>query len=93
MSDSTVPGLTLQEWLDLEGLSYSAFSRLVPCAVSYPRLLAHGLQRPSYEMACRIETITGGQVSREQWFPRSPMPVSVQTSTVTDIPNLESLLK
>jgi len=41
----------------------------VPCSISYPRLLAHGLARPSYEMACRIEQITGGQVSRTQWYP------------------------
>lgn len=65
----TLPGLSLQEWLEASEVSYSAFSRLVPCSISYPRLIAKGLARPSYEMACRIETLTHGTVPRERWYP------------------------
>jgi hypothetical protein len=52
-------------------MSYSAFSREVPCSISYPRLLAQGLARPSYEMASRIEELTHGMVKRELWYPPS----------------------
>lgn len=64
-----LPGMGLKEYLEISGLSYSAFARLIPCAVSYPRLLAEGLARPSYEMAVRIENLTGGCVPRVRWYP------------------------
>lgn len=63
------PGLTLQEWLDLTQTSYSAFSRQVPCSISYPRKLATGASWPSYRMACRIERLTDGVVPRTMWYP------------------------
>jgi hypothetical protein len=69
MTTDRSPGLTLQEWLDLTGTSYAAFSRQVPCSISYPRKLAVGLARPSYEMAKRIERLTSGAVSRVLWYP------------------------
>lgn len=65
----TVQGMSLQEWLDLQGMSYSAFSRLVPCSTRYPRMLALGLARPSYAMAKRIEEVTDGMVPRSRFFP------------------------
>ena len=68
------PGLTLQEWLELTGTSYSAFSRQIPCSVAYPRMLALGLARPSYEMAVRIEQLTRGEVPRTNWYPSSDEP-------------------
>jgi len=71
-------GLTLQEWLDASELSYSAFARSVPCSTSYPRLLAHGLARPSYEMATRIEELSGGLVPRTNWYPAGESPQSYQ---------------
>lgn len=66
------PGLTLQQWLELAGMSYSAFSRLLPVSTRYPRMIARGLARPSYELACRIEQVTEGQVLRTQWYPAPP---------------------
>lgn len=72
MDETDLPGLSLQEWLEASEMTYTAFARLVPCAPSYPRLLAQGLARPSYAMACRIERVTGGAVPRDRWFPPSP---------------------
>lgn len=63
------PGLSLQEWLEASEMTYYAFSRLVPCAVAYPRKIALGLARPSYELACRIEQVTDGAVPRTRWYP------------------------
>lgn len=66
-------GLSLQEWLDATETSYSAFSRMVPCSVGYPRQLALGLATPSYKLACRIEQVTGGMVPRSRWYPPEPI--------------------
>jgi hypothetical protein len=68
-----LPGLSLAEWLEASEMSYSAFSRLVPCAVAYPRKIALGLARPSYELACRIEQVTDGMVPRTRWYPAPPV--------------------
>lgn len=62
-------GMSLQEWKDLQGISWSAFARLVPCSHPYPRMIASGQVRPSYAMAVRIEAITNGAVPRSQWYP------------------------
>lgn len=67
-------GLILEAWLQASEMTYSEFSREVPCSISYPRLLAQGLARPSYEMAMRIEDLTGGMVTRELWYPSSTQP-------------------
>lgn len=64
-------GLILEAWLAAVQMSYSAFAREVPCSTSYPRLLAQGHARPSYEMAQRIEDLTNGTVTRELWYPPS----------------------
>ena len=80
----TSPGLTLQEWLEASNLTYRALSRLIPCSLSYPRLIAQGLARPSYEMAIRIEEISGGLVPRTNWYPAptapntNPLPVDIE---------------
>lgn len=66
---SKLPGMGLKEYIEISGMSYSAFARLIPCAVSYPRLLAEGYARPSFEMAVRIEQLTGGCVPRTRWYP------------------------
>ena len=80
------PGLTLQQWLDATETSYSAFSRLLPCSVGYPRQLARGLARPSFEMALRIEQVTDGAVPRTLWFP----PPAQQNEEPT--PDIEELI-
>ena len=72
MTSTATGAMTLQEWLDLQGMSYSAFARLVPCSPPYPRMIAHGLARPSYAMAKRIEEVTGGCVARSQWYAPEP---------------------
>lgn len=64
-----LPGMSLQQWLEAVEMSYAAFAREVPCSIGYPRMIAQGLARPSYEMACRIEKITGGAVPRTRWYP------------------------
>lgn len=63
-----LPGMSLQQWLELMEMSYAAFARLIPCSIGYPRMIAQGLARPSYEMACRIENVTGGAVPRTRWY-------------------------
>lgn len=67
-----LPGLSLQAWLDISEMSYSAFARLIPCSISYPRMIAQGLVVPSYRMATRIEKVTGGEVPRTRWYPSGP---------------------
>ena len=78
-------GLTLQQWLDATETSYSAFSRLLPCSVGYPRQLARGLARPSFEMALRIEQVTDGAVPRTLWF---PPPIQQNEEPTPDIEEL-----
>jgi hypothetical protein len=65
-------GVSLQEWLEASEMTYHAFARLIPCSRSYPRTIALGLRRPSYEMAIRIEEVTGGLVPRTRWYPAGP---------------------
>lgn len=79
------PGLTLQQWLDTTETSYSAFSRLLPCSVGYPRQLARGLARPSFEMALRIEQVTDGAVPRTLWFPPPAQSNDDDKSTIEDL--------
>ncbi len=83
MSDQT--GLSLTEYLEATGETYSAFARRVPCSISYPRLLAHGLARPSYEMACRIEELTDGCVPRTRWYPAGKTDETPTTPTIEDL--------
>lgn len=68
-TDEPAPGEALKEWLELSGMSASAFSRLVPCSVSLPGQWARGDARPSYEMARRIEHLTDNMVPRTLWYP------------------------
>lgn len=67
--DGNLPGLSLREYCDASGLSYSAFARKVPCSTSYPRMIATGVAWPSYTMACRIEQLTDKHVPRTRWYP------------------------
>jgi len=64
-----LPGMSLQQWLEVTEMSYAAFARLVPCSIGYPRMIAQGIANPSYPMACRIEALTGGAVPRTRWYP------------------------
>lgn len=80
-------GLSLQEWLNATETSYSAFSRMLPCSVGYPRQLALGLARPSYELACRIEQVTEGSVPRTRWYPPAEKTIEDEQK-----PDLEDLL-
>lgn len=90
MASSPTPyaGLTLQEWLDASDLTYSALARLIPCSTAYPRMMAQGLSRPSYEMARRIEEISGGAVRRELWYPPSNDDNSQQSKPSNDLDDL-----
>lgn len=67
--DASLPGMSLQDYLEATETSYSAFARQVPCSIGYPRMIAQGLAKPSYAMACRIERITNGAVPRTRWYP------------------------
>jgi hypothetical protein len=87
MSDDN--SLTFDEWRRASNLTYSDVARLVPCSISYPRMWAHGLARPSYEMACRIEEVSEGLVRRTQWYPSGE--TESKTSNTTDV--AEDLLK
>jgi len=68
--------LTLQAWLEASETTYSAFARQVPCHPSHIRMIALGRSRPIYELACRIERLTDGQVLRTNWFPPDDKPES-----------------
>ncbi len=80
------PGDALKQWLELAGMSASAFSRLMACSVSLPGQWIRGDATPSYRMACRIEQMTDGMVPRTLWFPPGP-----QQETTDDIDNIEDL--
>ena len=82
---SAQDGLTLAEYLEATEETYSAFARRVPCSISYPRLLALGLARPSYEMAVRIEALTDGMVPRTQWYPAGPSEDKPVNPTIEDL--------
>lgn len=69
MNNEENTGLSLETWLKTIEMSYSEFARLVPCHVSYPRMIAKGTAWPSYKMAKRIEEITDGAVPRIRWYP------------------------
>ena len=65
---STAGGDALARWCRGSGVTFSALARLIPCSVAYPAMIAKGT-RPSWSMACRIEEITNGDVSKDLWFP------------------------
>ena len=60
--------MTLLEYLTATGMTKTQFSELIPCSYSYPGMIIKGL-RPSYDMACRIESVTSGLVPRTNWYP------------------------
>lgn len=78
--EASLPGMSLQDYLEATETSYSAFARLVPCSIGYPRMLAQGIAWPSYKMACRIEKVTNGAVPRTRWYPAG------EDITSSDIP-------
>jgi hypothetical protein len=65
--------MTLKEYIDASDMSLTDFADLVPCSYSYPGMIIKSKARPSYEMAVRIESVTGGLVPRTNWYP-SPDP-------------------
>ena len=65
---SITGGEALARWCRGSGTTYSALARLIPCSVAYPAMIAKGT-RPSWTMACRIEEITNGDVSKDLWYP------------------------
>lgn len=65
--------MTLIEYINSEldagrQASFSSIAREVPCAPSYISKIASGSRRPSFEMAKRIEMITGGKVPKTIWY-------------------------
>ena len=67
--------MTLDEWKQVSGLTYTAIATLIPCSKPYPGMIAKGKVRPSWKMACRIEEISSGQVSRTIWYPDRAPPI------------------
>lgn len=67
--DPSLPGMSLREYCEVAGMSFSEFARRVPCSTSYPRMIAKGEAWPSYKMAKRIEALTDGIVPRTRWYP------------------------
>ena len=63
--------MSLGEYLEATGITKTDFAALIPCAYSFPGMLINGKARPSFKMACRIEQVTGGVVSRDLWYPPS----------------------
>jgi len=61
--------MTLKEYIEASNLTYEAFAQLIPCSSTYPWMIAHGRANPGFRMACRIEAVTGGIVSRTNWYP------------------------
>lgn len=67
--DETLPGMSLRQFIEETGMSYSAFSRELPASIPYARMVAKGDAWPSYNMAKRIERVTNGCVPRTRWYP------------------------
>ena len=67
--DPSLPGMSLREYIETSGISYSEFARRVPCSTSYPRMIAKNEAWPSFKMAKRIEALTDGIVPRTRWYP------------------------
>jgi ribosome-binding protein aMBF1 (putative translation factor) len=66
--------MTLKEYVNQsqnEGkkVSYSSIARDVPCHVSLISKIANGDRTPSFQMARRIEQVTGSAVKRTNWYP------------------------
>lgn len=61
--------MSLEEYVHTMGMTLTEFSKLIPCSYSYPGMVIKGKARPSYEMAVRIESVTGGLVPRTNWYP------------------------
>ncbi len=61
--------MTLSEWKDISGLTWSEIAQLVPCSKPYPSMVDRGKAHPSFKMACRFEEISNGLVKRTAWYP------------------------
>lgn len=68
--------MNLLEWKQEQGISFSEIARRIPCSQPYPGMIAKG-KRPSWKMATRIQEITGGAVSRTNWYPDVAPPIGV----------------
>lgn len=63
--------MSLADWCKLTDYPYSALAKEVPCSQPYIGMIAKGKAHPSFKMALRLEKLTNGMVSRENWYPNN----------------------
>lgn len=63
--------MTLEAYISAHGMTNTEFAKLIPCSYSYPGMIIRGKAKPGFQMACRIESVTGGLVPRTNWYPEA----------------------
>lgn len=69
--------MTLKEWADLSGLTWTDIALLVGCSTPYPGMVARGKAFPSWKMAKRFEEISNGLVPKTNWYPDNEEPIGI----------------
>jgi transcriptional regulator with XRE-family HTH domain len=72
--------MDIKEYRQKFDLTYSDLAERCECGISTLANIVNGRARPSFDLARRIEQATGGLVSHENWYPRSPITITVETS-------------
>ena len=73
--------MTLQEYRNLFGVSYSHIARKCEVSMAAISQIATGKLNPSFDLAVLIETATAGNVPRDNWYPPRRAPISITVGT------------
>ena len=60
--------MSLKEYLVQRRLSYADFAALLEVTPQFIGMVARGQRKPRWELALKIEKLTLGEVSRNQWY-------------------------
>jgi DNA-binding transcriptional regulator YdaS (Cro superfamily) len=69
--------MTLFEYRRVYGISYARIGKW--CGVSPASIsqIAAGIQKPTFDLALKIEHATDGRVLRDNWYPPRPADITI----------------
>lgn len=74
--------MTLAEYRKVCGVSFTFIARKCGCSIAAISQIASNKMKPTFELAIKIEAATGGNVSREIWYPSKPAQASIMIGEV-----------
>ena len=61
--------MSINDYLEELGSTHKELADKLGCTIQYISMLRAGKRKPSWQFAVKLERVTCGKVSRENWFP------------------------